>query len=268
MDGKEKKNVIYITGDIFTQAGQDFLNTIQTNLKLFLYTEGLSEDYIVYNPASNSDINNKHQFSSNESILMGKQAYLDRSVAIIAAMDVDDTGTAFELGYAWANNIPIYQIYTDIRLLGNDNEGKIEALRNDAHQNNFLYKNQLVTGSSYADKNGNDIEQPRIFGTAHATSEAVVGDLVEGLEFDYLNEKDEYNSYINEIQSWIEEELETSYNEYINHTMSLLTGSDTSEGMSKNTSVFANTLLNWSRNLETLDRMRLLENRYRKSKNE
>lgn len=39
---------------------------------------------------------------------------------LIALMDTKDLGLACEMGVAFERNVPIFQLYTDIRLDGND----------------------------------------------------------------------------------------------------------------------------------------------------
>jgi hypothetical protein len=80
-------------------------------------------------------------------------------------MNTNDLGLAAEMGIAFKRNIPIFQLHTDIRLGGNDKIDKINAIKEDIFQNDFLYINKLVTGLSYVDKKGNKFNKARIYKT-------------------------------------------------------------------------------------------------------
>ena len=83
-------------------------------------------------------------------------------------------GLAAEMGIAFEKGLQIFQLYTDIRLGGNDKEDKFDPMKKDIFQNDFLYINKLVTGLSYVDKNGNKFKKPRIY----KTKEDLIEDLI------------------------------------------------------------------------------------------
>ena len=82
------------------------------------------------------------------------------------------------MGIAFEREIPIFQLYTDIRLGGNDKQDKIEGLQNDIFQNDFLYINKLVTGLSYADKFGKPYENPLVYRREEDLIEEVIKYLI------------------------------------------------------------------------------------------
>lgn len=171
------KEVIYMAGDIFTEGGRDFLLKCVGEMQKGLNMRGLENMYQIYNPAANASINDKEVFTSNEDILLADQHYLDRATVVFACMDTIDTGVAFEIGYAWAESKAIYQLYTDTRLLGNTSLAKLNAIAADVHQNNFLYMNQMVTGSSYMSRTGDRFLQKRVFTSIPDIVNAIGSDL-------------------------------------------------------------------------------------------
>ena len=175
------REVIYMAGDIFTEGGRDFLFKCEQEMSKGLQMRGLENMYKIYNPANNLNINNKEVFTSNENILLADQAQLDKAVAVFACMDTIDTGVAFEIGYAWAESKAIYQLYTDTRLLGNTSIAKLNAIAADVHQNNFLYMNQMVTGSSYIVRTGEQLSQKRVFTSIADIVNTIGADLARGV---------------------------------------------------------------------------------------
>lgn len=125
---------------------------------------GTDHKVSIYNPAENLEINDKSAgFATGAEILSQDYERLKGSDYLIALMDTEDLGLAAEMGIAFEREIPIFQLYTDIRLGGNDKQDKIEGLQNDIFQNDFLYINKLVTGLSYADKFGKPYENPLVY---------------------------------------------------------------------------------------------------------
>lgn len=100
-----------------------------------------------YLPQANGDINDKNAYASSIDILEGDLEHVDNCDIMVALIDGAsiDAGVAAEIGYAYANGIPIYGLYTDSRQLGATNKDKIEALK-DIGENQFDYRNLFVTG--------------------------------------------------------------------------------------------------------------------------
>ena len=150
---------IYLGCDLFIEGTRIQAKMIQDALK-----DQLKEDVEIYNPAENLEINDKSAgFAAGYQILMADYERLKNSDILIGLMDTKDLGLASEMGIAFERNIPIFQLYTDIRLGGNNKADKLDALGDDIFQNDFLYINKLVTGLSYADKDGNIFDKPRIY---------------------------------------------------------------------------------------------------------
>lgn len=150
---------IYLGCDLFIEGQR-----IQAKYVEDLINEAISDKVNIYNPANNLEINDKSAgFASGSDILLADYERLRNSDILIALMDTNDLGLAAEMGIAFERNIPIFQLYTDIRLTGNDKEDKFDEMKKDIFQNDFLYINKLVTGLSYVDKNGNKYQKPLIY---------------------------------------------------------------------------------------------------------
>ncbi len=149
---------IYLGCDLFTEGQRWQALEIQKAL------EKEFSDIEIYNPAQNLEINDKSAgFTTNYDILLADYERLKNSDMLIGLMDTKDLGLAAEMGIAFERGVQIFQLYTDIRLGGNDKEDKFDPMKKDIFQNDFLYINKLVTGLSYVDKNGNKFKKPKIY---------------------------------------------------------------------------------------------------------
>lgn len=149
---------IYLGCDLFTEGQRWQAKEIQKAI------ENEFPEIDIYNPAENLEINDKSAgFSSNYEILLADYERLKNSDILIGLMDTKDLGLAAEMGIAFEKGLAIFQLYTDIRLEGNEKNDKFDEMKKDIFQNDFLYINKLVTGLSYADKDGNIFEKPRIY---------------------------------------------------------------------------------------------------------
>lgn len=149
---------IYLGCDLFTEGQRWQALEIQKAL------ENEFSDIEIYNPAQNLEINDKDSgFTSNYDILLADYERLKNADILVGLMDTQDLGLAAEMGIAFEKGLQIFQLYTDIRLGGNDKEDKFPPMKKDIFQNDFLYINKLVTGLSYVDKNGNKFKKPRIY---------------------------------------------------------------------------------------------------------
>lgn len=165
---------IYLGCDLFTEGQRWQAKRVEDAL-----TEIYGNEINIYNPASNLEINDKSAgFASGSQILMADYKRLEEADILIALMDTKDLGLAAEMGMAWVQGKPIFQLHTDIRLGGNDKQDKIEALQADIFQNDFLYINKLVTGLSYVNNKGEE-HKPTIYKTSE--------DLLKGVK-EYLND--------------------------------------------------------------------------------
>lgn len=149
---------IYLGCDLFTEGQRWQALEIQKAL------QNKFSDIEIYNPAQNLEINDKDAgFTSNYDILLADYERLKNADILVGLMDTQDLGLAAEMGIAFEKGLQIFQLYTDIRLGGNDKEDKFPPMKKDIFQNDFLYINKLVTGLSYVDKNGNKFKKPRIY---------------------------------------------------------------------------------------------------------
>lgn len=101
--------IIYLAGPLFTQAEQEF------NLKI--YNDLLGEGYQIFLPQKEC----KGLSSANE-IFNKCLNGLNKAEIILAILDGPDadSGTCFEIGYAYANEIPVIGLRTDFRGSGDD----------------------------------------------------------------------------------------------------------------------------------------------------
>lgn len=154
---------IYLGCDLFTEGQRwQALNIEEVLNKEF------GNQINLYNPANNLTINDKSAgFASGSQILMADYQRLKESDILIALMDTNDLGLAAEMGMAWVQGKPIFQLHTDIRLGGNDKQDKLDELQKDIFQNDFLYINKLVTGLSYVNEQG-EAHDPTIYQTSEA----------------------------------------------------------------------------------------------------
>lgn len=171
---------LYLGCDLFTEGQRWQALKIEEALK-----QRYGNRVSIYNPANNLDINDKEAgFASGKQILLADYERLKESDALIALMDTQDLGLASEMGIAWEQGKPIFQLYTDIRLGGADKQDKIEAMQQDIFQNDFQYINKLVTGLSYVNVN-NEEHTPTIYKTSEALIDGLVDYIYDELDSDY-----------------------------------------------------------------------------------
>lgn len=160
---------IYLGCDLFTEGQRLQAKKVQDALE-----NEFKEKIDLYNPADNLEINDKSAgFASGPDILLADYKRLKESDLLIALMDTKDLGLAGEMGIAFERGIPIFELYTDIRLTGNDRDDKLREIKKDVFQNDFLYINKLITGLAYVDKDGNEFDKPRIYKTSDDLIEAL-----------------------------------------------------------------------------------------------
>ena len=160
---------IYLGCDLFTEGQRWQALRIQRAIE-----EELGSKVNIYNPAENLEINDKNHFSFGADILLADYERLQSSDMLIALMDTGDLGLAVEMGIAWERGIPVFQLYTDIRLLGADNKDKHEQTGIDVFQNDILYLNKLMTALSYVDKNCNKYVEPLIYRDSNELADSVI----------------------------------------------------------------------------------------------
>jgi nucleoside 2-deoxyribosyltransferase len=102
---------IYLAGALFSQAERDFNKKLQQMM--------LESGFSVFLPQEDAEDNKDQRVERNQSaIFAGCFAGLQKSDMIVTVLDgVDvDSGTAWELGYAYAEGKPIVGIRTDFRI--------------------------------------------------------------------------------------------------------------------------------------------------------
>jgi len=102
----------------------------------------------LYLPQENAAINDKTAYANSEIIAEADLSKLEKSDILIAVLDgVEiDSGVAAEIGAFSMLNRPIVGVVTDTRQQGRDNQKKIDALVEDALENQFVYRNLFLVG--------------------------------------------------------------------------------------------------------------------------
>lgn len=102
---------VYLAAPLFSEAECDFNRKLRDLI--------MNEGFLVFLPQEDS--NNIHDEKNRQEIIFNKNlAALDRSdiiVAVIDGADVD-SGTAWEIGYAYSKGKPVLGLKTDFRTLG------------------------------------------------------------------------------------------------------------------------------------------------------
>ncbi len=102
---------VYLAAPLFSEAELDFNRMLRDEIK--------SSGFNVFLPQEDS--NNVKDRDDRQSIIFSKnEAAIEKSdiiVAVIDGADVD-SGTAWEMGYAYARGKPILGLRTDFRTLG------------------------------------------------------------------------------------------------------------------------------------------------------
>ena len=146
VDSAKSKVKIYFAAPLFTKAEQLFNEGVYWNLKLELLRNGLIDEVNIFLPQE-QPINDKNSYADSKMIAKLDAQAVEDSDILIAVLDgqVIDPGVASEIGIAYTLGKPILGLYTDIRRLGADNQGKIDALKEIA-ENQFHYLNLFTTG--------------------------------------------------------------------------------------------------------------------------
>lgn len=132
---------IYFGAGLFNKSQQDFNKDVVSRIRNFI------PEIEVYLPQENEAINDKSGYADSMMIAQADTDELASSDIMVAVLDGDtiDAGVATEVGIAYANNIPVYGLYTDIRQGTHGNRRKIEAL-DEVAENQFHYLNLYTTG--------------------------------------------------------------------------------------------------------------------------
>lgn len=102
---------VYLAAPLFSEAECDFNRKLKSELNSFGFDVFLPQE----------DSNNVHDRTDRQKIIFNKNlAGIEKSdilVAVIDGADVD-SGTAWEIGYAFAKGKPVIGLRTDFRTLG------------------------------------------------------------------------------------------------------------------------------------------------------
>lgn len=102
---------VYLAAALFSEAELDFNRKLRDEIK--------SAGFMVFLPQEDS--NNIKNERTRQKIIFGKnEAAIQNSDIIVAVLDGTDvdSGTAWEIGYAYALGKPIFGLRTDFRTLG------------------------------------------------------------------------------------------------------------------------------------------------------
>ncbi len=103
---------IYLAAPLFSRAEKEY------NIRLF---ETLSAHFFeVYLPQEVDDDSHHRDSESNQDIFRRHLAALENTDIVVAVIDGADadSGTAWEMGYAYARGIPVLAVRTDFRMAG------------------------------------------------------------------------------------------------------------------------------------------------------
>ena len=119
------KKAIYIAGPLFSIAEKQFLIKFVDEIATKLNLDPINHFFLPHRDAGDLGIIN-----GREDIFKSDLDHLNKAEIVIAVLegaDVD-SGTAVEIGYAFAKNKKIFGFLTDIRAYGNSRE--IQKLNN------------------------------------------------------------------------------------------------------------------------------------------
>ncbi|WP_462272232.1 nucleoside 2-deoxyribosyltransferase [Methanohalophilus sp.] len=105
---------IYLAGPLFSEAEKSFNEQLTQRIE--------SKGYEVFLPQRDStDTKNMREKQDSADLFRKNSEAIDRADLVIAILDGGsdvDSGTAWEVGYAYAKNIPVMGLRTDFRTLG------------------------------------------------------------------------------------------------------------------------------------------------------
>jgi nucleoside 2-deoxyribosyltransferase len=145
----------YLANGLFSESDQAFNKYLAARIRESF--PGLD----LYVPQENEALNDKTGYADSVTIFDGDNRYLDEADILIAVLDgiEIDSGVAAEIGRfialkEWEDEVEgayrpryIFGLYTDVRQQGRDNQKKIDALIEDASENQFMYRNLYVLGA-------------------------------------------------------------------------------------------------------------------------
>jgi nucleoside 2-deoxyribosyltransferase len=130
MDGKKQ---IYLAGPLFSQAERDFNVLLRDKLVEMGFSVFLPQE-------DGNDTESSRMEDRQKNIFDNDVRGVDTSDIVLAVLDGGsdvDSGTAWEMGYAYAKGIPVLGLKTDFRTFGDEGivnlmmEMAVEALERD-----------------------------------------------------------------------------------------------------------------------------------------
>ncbi|MDK2826940.1 MAG: hypothetical protein PWQ63_930 [Methanolobus sp.] len=130
MDGKKQ---IYLAGPLFSQAERDFNVLLRDRLVEMGFSVFLPQE-------DGNDTKSSRMEDRQKNIFDNDVQGIDNSDIVLAVLDGGsdvDSGTAWEMGYAYAKGIPVLGLKTDFRTFGDEGivnlmmEMAVEALERD-----------------------------------------------------------------------------------------------------------------------------------------
>ncbi len=113
MDGKKQ---IYLAGPLFSQAERDFNIILRDRL--------VEKGFDVFLPQEDGNDTLSNRMEDRQRITFENDVRgIDESDLVLAVLDGGsdvDSGTAWEMGYAYAKGKPVLGLKTDFRTLGNE----------------------------------------------------------------------------------------------------------------------------------------------------
>lgn len=107
-----KEVTIYLAGPFFSQQELNWVNYIHGFLE--------SCGFKILSPSKENGIINVNTGSDvKKDVFLSDLKLLDKSDLVVALLDHSDTGTSFEIGYAYSNNIPVLGLKTSKSSLNN-----------------------------------------------------------------------------------------------------------------------------------------------------
>lgn len=113
MDGKKQ---IYLAGPLFSQAERDFNIMLRDRL--------VEMGFAVFLPQEDGEDTQSNRMEDRQRITFENDVRgIDESDLVLAVLDGGsdvDSGTAWEMGYAYAKGMPVLGLKTDFRTLGDE----------------------------------------------------------------------------------------------------------------------------------------------------
>jgi nucleoside 2-deoxyribosyltransferase len=107
------KKLIYLAGPLFSKHERVFLEEIAHKLAIGLDIDEIANIFLPHRDAGDTGIHGK----GRNDIFLSDIHYLDEAKVVVALLDGPDidSGTAVELGYAYAHGKQVFGILTDWR---------------------------------------------------------------------------------------------------------------------------------------------------------